>query len=70
MQITIEDEKKLWVMFDERAHLTKGSVLISSQGGREVRGSSLCYDKIYLIPHKALLYSLDFPPPFHSLAVI
>ena len=50
-------------MFDERAHLTKGSVLISSQGGREVRGSSLCYDKIYLIPHKALLYSLDFPPP-------
>ena len=57
-------------MFDERAHLTKGSVLISSQGGREVRGSSLCYDKIYLIPHKALLYSLDFPPPFHSLAVI
>ena len=50
-------------MFDERAHLTKGSVLISSQGGREMRGSSLCYDKIYLIPHKALLYSLDFPPP-------
>lgn len=48
-------------MFDERAHLTKGSVHISSQGGREVRGSCLCHDKIYLIPHKALLYSLDSP---------
>ena len=55
-------------MFDERAHLTKGLVLITSQGGREVRGSCLCHDKIYLIPHKALLYSLKPPPP-HSLAV-